>query len=177
MLLFISLYSQIKPVFQPSLHPFYLQAFRYTCDFCTVVYLAVGLFLVVFVSPGGMFFSGYQLFSQCLITLTARVQKFIILSCFLQCFWENKLNVFFSSLHSSLFSCFLIREMTCGSCDSLITGINSGWSCYSMLQLAAYVRLCGSLHGRLQIIGNFRQLRVHPCLFTTCFTKVAECLD
>lgn len=76
-----------------------------------------------------------------------------------------------------LFSCFLIREMTCGSSDSLITGINSGWSCYSMLQLAACVRLYGSLHDRLQIIGNFRHLHVYPVIFTTCFTKVVECLD
>lgn len=92
-------------------------------------------------------------------------------------FLRKQTECIFSSLHSSLFSCFLIREMTCGSSDSLITGINSGWSCYSILQLAVCVRLYGCLHDRLQIIGNFRHLHVYPGIFTSCFTKVAECLD
>lgn len=67
--------------------------------------------------------------------------------------------------------------MTCGSYDSLITGINSGWSCYSVLQLSAFVRLCDSLHGRLQTTGIFRHQSVYLSIFTRCFTKVAEHLD
>lgn len=97
------------------------------------------------------------------------------MSWFTQCFWENRLNVFFFS--HLLFFCFLIREMTCGSCDSLLTGINSGWSCYSILHLSAFFRLYDSLRDRPQTSGNFRLLSVYLGIFTTHFTKVAENLN
>lgn len=59
-------------------------------------------------------------------------------------------------------------------CDSLITGINSGWSCYSMLQFSASVRLHDSLYDRLQTTGNLRHLSVYPDTFSACLTRVEQ---
>lgn len=64
-----------------------------------------------------------------------------------------------------------------GICDSLITGINSGWSCYSMLQLSASVRLHDSWYDRLQTTGNLRHFSVYLDTFTACLARVAQQLD
>lgn len=133
----ILLCSQIKSVFQLNLHPFCSWAFRYV----------FGIFFFL------MFTTNFHNIS---FLLTARVQKWIHFVLVYSMFLRKQAECIFLFSSYLLFSCFLIIEMTCGSCDSLLTRINSGQSCYSILHLSAFFRLYDSLCDRPQNLSIFQ---------------------